>query len=439
MHTGKERRHRGQAIVVFTLALVAAVAMVGLVIDGGNAYAQQRGTQNAADAAAETGATAIGRSLLAAAVGTSTSSTQLDADVLAAMNASAQDNRIRPFTTGTAGNSRAYYTDIEGNLLTGTGDTTTDPASAVQVGSGSVPPCNNEATCIGGRAVGVMAVGERQFNTYVAGAVGLATLNATTQATAVTGYAPPSDCTAAEGCALLPVTFATHPATCDGRGKAVFDLAKWDFLRPGYPSPDRSAANELILSLCKDGAGAWGWLDFGCGNTASQIENPCNVSISFPTWLQAQPGNPNNVEDELNAYAGDVVGTYEPAPPKPDQVVQIPFFDAICNARNQPADNTPIDTSGGFPGICEGDSPGGGNNTWFHVTYFLGFILDHAYVQGNDFPACNQVPGQPPSGGNGSNGCFKGWASVVTPPPGPVTVNPGPGVPGFTFRVQLIR
>ena len=49
-------RQRGQILVLFTLSLVAIIAMVGLVLDGGSAYAQRRGQQNAADLAALAGA-----------------------------------------------------------------------------------------------------------------------------------------------------------------------------------------------------------------------------------------------------------------------------------------------------------------------------------------------------------------------------------------------
>lgn len=52
MPTPEGRRERGQIIVLFALALVAIVAMVGLVLDGGSAYAQRRSEQNAADLAA---------------------------------------------------------------------------------------------------------------------------------------------------------------------------------------------------------------------------------------------------------------------------------------------------------------------------------------------------------------------------------------------------
>jgi Flp pilus assembly protein TadG len=48
----RDTREGGQIIVIFALALVAMVAMVGLVLDGGAAFAQRRGEQNAADLAA---------------------------------------------------------------------------------------------------------------------------------------------------------------------------------------------------------------------------------------------------------------------------------------------------------------------------------------------------------------------------------------------------
>jgi Flp pilus assembly protein TadG len=43
---------RGQILVIFALSLVAITAMVGLILDGGSAFAQRRAEQNAADLAA---------------------------------------------------------------------------------------------------------------------------------------------------------------------------------------------------------------------------------------------------------------------------------------------------------------------------------------------------------------------------------------------------
>ena len=52
----RNRSNDGQIIVIFALALVAMIAMVGLVLDGGSTFAQRRGQQNAADLAALAGA-----------------------------------------------------------------------------------------------------------------------------------------------------------------------------------------------------------------------------------------------------------------------------------------------------------------------------------------------------------------------------------------------
>lgn len=52
----RTRANDGQIIVIFALGLVAMIAMVGLVLDGGSTYAQRRSQQNASDLAALAGA-----------------------------------------------------------------------------------------------------------------------------------------------------------------------------------------------------------------------------------------------------------------------------------------------------------------------------------------------------------------------------------------------
>jgi Flp pilus assembly protein TadG len=55
----RREREGGQIIVLFALAMIAIIAMVGLVLDGGSAFSQRRAEQSAADLAALAGANSI--------------------------------------------------------------------------------------------------------------------------------------------------------------------------------------------------------------------------------------------------------------------------------------------------------------------------------------------------------------------------------------------
>lgn len=421
-------RQRGQTIVLFALAVIALLAMVSLVIDGGNAFAQQRATQNASDAASEAGAVVLADSILSVSAG---GLPRVDADVLTAVNASAAANAVRPFTPGTTGNSEAYYTDVLGNMLTPAGTTTTSTLAAARVGAGIIPTC--VTNCTVGRASGVVAFGSRDFSTFLGGLIGLGQFRATAQATAVTGFME-TPCEASQGCALLPVTFAINQTSCAGNGNAEFTTDPWRIIPATEP---KTAANESILTLCKNGPGAVGWLDLGGGNLSSQISNPNHGPIPIPTWLQTQPGNPNNLDAELSAYWGDIVGQVDDG----DKVVLIPFFDATCRT-DRPDNDPPVfpGPNGPFPGVCSTGQAGSGNNTYYHIPFFIGFLLDRTYTQGNNNPECNQPPGDPPSMGNGGTGCFKGWFVQYVGPPGPVSATPPPGSQNNApLSVQLIK
>lgn len=443
---GRHRdRERGQLIVLFTLALVAMVAMVGLIIDGGNAYANQRATQNATDASSERGATVLMQSIMSVAGG---GPPKTDGNVLAAMDLAASDNNIKPFGQDDADHSVAYYTDVRGNMLTADGTTTTSTELAARVGAGLIPECDTAADCVNGVASGIRALGRRDFNAVISGVVGLTKFSAQSDATAVSGYVGP--CDEDEGCALLPVTFATNLTTCDTSGDADYEVEAWEPATPPY-----TGANEALLSLCKKGEGGFGWLDFGTGNTANQILNPPNQQFYPRLWQLGKAGNPNDVEDELNTYAGNIVGTYEPGPPATpgnDQTVLIPLFNGLCNEDRpdewvydgttstwvvnplyEPPGSPPV-----FPMECSDNPAGGGANRYYHVPSFIGFILDHAYVQGNDFPECNQAPGSPLPGGNGSGGCLKGWIVRIASE-GPVGAAPPGGNPDSPLGVQLVK
>jgi hypothetical protein len=364
------------------LAMVGMLAMTALVIDGGNAFVQQRATQNGADAAAEAGAVVLAQNLAGAQ--------HSDQQVLAAVVASAAKNGISL--------SSALYTNVNGNSL------------GIAVGSlGAIVPPANYA--------GVRAFGARTFSTYAGGIVGLKQFSASAQATAVAG--PSAGCTLSQGCALLPITFPTIATVCDGTNKQI------QVGTGPYPIVDinkRTATNEAILGICKTANGSVGWLDFQgptCGNgppgLICEIKTPDFGTISFPTWVKTETGNTNDpkVEAAINQYDG--------------QVILIPFYDCI-------KDNVSPPLSPG-PACPSPAQSGNGSNTYYHVRGTYGFYLDQAYINGNN-PQCNQAPGSPPAGGNGGTGCLKGW---FVQPLNSGAVGPGPHTPGAALTVQLIR
>jgi len=357
-----QRRGSGQVLPIAVVALLAMLGIAALVIDGGNAWAQQRITQNGADAASEAGAVVLAQALGGA--------TKNDAAVLAAISASAATNGI---VLGVN-----YYTDYQGNLLT----------NAVVVGAapgGAIPP----------NAQGVKASGSKSFSTFLARIAGVTTLGVGATATTVAGRL-----TGTAANVLLPVTFPVVGVTCNGQNREELGSSYWPVIDPADASP----TNESIVPLCSTtNSGSVGWLDFGCGNLPNQIAHPCNVSFDIPTWIKTTTGNNNSVQNEMDKYDG--------------QVIYMPLFDGTC--RTAP------------PGTGVGDCTTGegvGNNTYYHIPWFVGFKLDHSYIQGNNSGVC---------GGNGATGCLKGWfvELVLTGPVG----QGGASHVGGAIGIQLIK
>lgn len=376
---------RGQVLPLMALAMVAIVGMVALVVEGGNAFAQQRITQNAADATANAGTVVLAERLGGAP--------RTDANVAAAVSAVAGLNDLAA--------PIAYYTDIAGNLLASDGSPAASTATAKQVGSGDPIPPNT---------AGVQAGGTRAFGTFFAGVLGFSQFNASADATVVTGILD-GVCPAEAGCGILPVTFPVLIETCDGQSDLIPGEDEWALV--GIDG--RTGDNEAIVPLCTTAPGSVGWLDLGPGNLAEEIENPTNQAFDVPTWLQTQPGNVSSVEDEINDnYAGEVV--------------LIPMFDGTC--RVQPTGTALSDCPNGQEGV--------GNNTWYHIPKFTAFFLDQAYVQGNVTGPCNSPPGSPFVGGNGAVNCMKGWfIRYITQ--GPVISGAVDPTNPTAIGIQLIR
>ena len=381
------RRHqRGQTAVMAGLSMVVLIALVGLIVDGGYAWGRQRQTQNGSDSVAKAGAVVIQHNLIDAG-------SQTDGDVRCAVDEAADLNKVDVLSV--------EYTNHEGTVM------------------GPVGDCTSTAVIPTG-AQGVKATTEQEFDTFIAGVVGIDSYTAVADATAVVGPFQ-AVCPASAGCGALPVTFPQTMEVCDDTS-AEYSIGDPDAdgvwepyeVLPLNATLDQN--NLAIIPLCPDNPGSVGWLDFGCGNLAEHIDNPCSVSIPIPSWEQTHTGNINCCEDELGEYHGDFPGIAEDE----DLVVPLPIHINTCTADRP----NPIET-------CEpvdAEWSGNGNNNFFRVKFWIGFKLDEANVSGSD-QSCQDPPGAPqivnPGGGLG---CLKGWIVARFDAPGSIGVgiiNPG--------------
>jgi hypothetical protein len=390
--TRPNRNHEaGQVLVIMALAIVAVIAGVGLVIDGGNAWAQQRISQNGNDASAEAGAVVLANYLSNAATPPSGWDGAVDAAVLDA----ADRNQIDVDT--------AYYTDICGTLLRTDGTKATGPSDAALVGGGQLPTNNHtNPDCpsgVVGPVAGVQVNASKSFGTFVSRVIGISSLKANTTATAVSGLL--QGCTVDTGCIVLPVAAPVTVVTCAGNGDAQITPTDW-------PTNTR-----IIVPLCKGNPGNVGWLDWtppagGNSELVQNILHPNNPPIDLPSWQYVtETGDTNSkpVDDALNTYDG--------------QVVLFPMFDLTCGS-------TPT-----FSQVKVGPSYGcsdiGGNgvNQWYRIPQFAAFLLEHAYINGNDSAHCDT--------GNGATSCLIGkFVNFIT------TGTVGPGIGGGTTDGAII-
>ena len=396
-------RSSGQALAITAIAFVGILAMVALVIDGGNAYAQQRMTQNGTDAAAEAGAVVLANRLVGLPVD--------DAMVWAAVDSVGDDNDVTI--------TSAEYTDATGAAL------------GVAVGGGVLPT----------DAAGVRAYGNRAFDTFIGGIVGLTDFNANTKATAVSGFKK-STCDISEGCALLPIAPTSVETECPLPPSEPIVVGPEP---SGHPWPEDPAVS--ILHLCTSGAGSVGWIDWTFayggtpdGGTEATIDStitPDNPAITFPTWIQInQTGNTaaSTLQDAINRYSG--------------QPVLVPIFSHTCGSDPIP----PFDVVGNEPGATEGCQAnlddGNGTQMWYYLSGVDSLLLCGPGVDGCDAPPV-WLQGAYLSGSSDTNtycgtsggiGCLVGkWVAGYSSP-GAIDAN-FPGTPSFNsgITVQLIR
>ncbi len=435
----KRRRDAGQAIVVMVVAIVVALAMVATIVDGGNVLAQQRVTQNGADATAESGAVLLASRLAGAAA----PSGGWDVNIAARLAQTAAANNMTI--------DAAYYTDICGIplQLDGSGainpDRTENLAVALQVdnlthslpgGTATAPDCPNRLV---GPVAGVLVLGRKDVGTFVAGAIGIRSFRVNTRATAVAGYLQ-GYCDASQGhyCAIVPVAIPVDAVTCDGNGDVSTGSNPWPWNA------------VVVVPLCKSNPGNVGWLDWtppggGAGELVCSIVNPDNPSIDLPSW-QYVPSTGN-----VNGGGGcsdDVTGTnyngVEEALRKYDgQVILVPEFDLTCRVANSdpdPDSSQPAVITAPNYGCPSAPGTGNGQNLWYRMPSFAFFQLCDpldpdcggragAYVKGSNSAECS---------GSGGTSCLVGkFVDIMAT--GTVGAGVGSGTGNKAIGVQLIK
>ena len=115
---------RGQVIPIAAIAMIAIMIITALILEGGNAYAQQRQTQNAADSAANAGATVLARRFADGTIG--------DGQVNTAVKNMADANGLATWT--------GFYTNVKGEYMNAAGTAPVAKNAAALVGGGVVPP-----------------------------------------------------------------------------------------------------------------------------------------------------------------------------------------------------------------------------------------------------------------------------------------------------------
>ena len=309
-------RPHGQIIVLFALVLGVIILGVGLVVDGGNALAERRSAQNAADFGALAGARVIAEWIdLDTNNGT-------DANVQAAISNAVAANSGAIVTFGSPNGPR--YVQDDGALL-------------AYVGNGVIP----------NRTAGVNVPAQKSWRPFFLGIIGMSSWTASAQATAKGGYSvsgPPAGTLFPVG--ISTAFFNTYPF-CSGPISAI----------PSDPCyPQHLTPGNLNVP------GGFGWLKFGCDGYGLGQDPPANIggcSNSKP-FLQDEIGPPSASYGCCTAVG---------LPGSADRIGSLPGNKASADCSyyidNEITVTVPIwDTAGGT-----------GSNGWYHIVGYAGFQL----------------------------------------------------------------
>ncbi|HEX3428603.1 MAG TPA: pilus assembly protein TadG-related protein [Candidatus Limnocylindrales bacterium] len=306
-------RERGQIIVVFALGLTAMILALGLVVDGGYAWAQRRAAQNAADLASLAGTRIVALKLAGATVdGTA---------ILTSMN---QVNAANGVPNVSAGG--AVYVDNKGTSL-GTAVANGQPIPAA--------------------ARGILASTARTWRPYFLGLMGVSTWSASAEAISKADLSRIDDVPAGD---LLPLAMPLNSV-------------------PGNVCPEGTPASSCtaVNVAAGSGSGQFGWMSWsGVGNAVytcdimtPPLDNPAysvptNGYITIPgnTGVSASSCLKSAFQYWIDSGATIYVPIISPGP-------------GPCPSNCFPGTSTPYPVT----------SQGHGSNVTYNVIGFAGFQL----------------------------------------------------------------
>lgn len=258
------KQEEGQSVVMVVLILVVLIALVALVVDIGNAYAQRRIVQNAADAGAMSATRELAR-------GTQETTNR---QVLAKAKEYVELNGVNPDTV------TARYFSF-------------DPDTRTTTDLGTVP---NTATRPPDEADGVTVSAGKAFNTYLASVIGHDLLAASAESY---GQISRGICEAGEGEGLFPIAFSEDLFDNEydnGFPRVGVEYTIWDKDNPttrpgnfGWLSWYNDPSNTELVSNMHDTSRSGRW------------------SISDDPIIPGGPGvqNSSDVKAELNVRIAD--------------------------------------------------------------------------------------------------------------------------------------
>ncbi len=322
-----QHKEEGQSLIIVGALLVVLVALIGLVVDAGNAYAQRRIVQNAADAAALAGSQMLVHQEDYLTGGNFLRNWQ----VIQAVEDYAERNGVDP------DNLSIYYTDIDGNILAD---------ARFDLGRQDII---KEDTFGGTRAEGVRVEADLPFPTYLVRVIGRDEMTASGSANGILACGA---CTTRD---IFPM--AIHAGT----------------FSDGYP---------VVGQTYRVIGNGWKW------RTSHNRSGPGPGNFGFISWDENRQGNAElarNMEDTERSgqwSVGDSVAT-GPGPGTDDGSVRDQLRARIDNNDpDRPAevtvpifDYTCYDLPSSDPEAC----PNGGSDLKFHIVGFARFQIQCFY------------------------------------------------------------